>query len=228
MPSAMADDAHLSEEWATCLLQVRAARPDRQRGGVASIWGAIARGHQRQAHSAAIPMCFDKAPLAADTAAVRAQLGRRSRPEAGQAPGRSPRQRNGKPTQRFGSPASARPTFALAGAMTISKRPPPRLRVRTTWAGVGESEEELGELQEAVASGDRATPGELGDVCCSTLVNVAPAGRARPGSRLSRHQPAVPGSLLPRRSRPEAVILASQHRRTGGPVRQANAPANPR
>jgi XTP/dITP diphosphohydrolase len=163
------DDRHLAEELGDLLLQVVlhariAAEEDRfDLASVARAIGAkLVRRH---------PHVFGDAPRAANSAAVRASW------EAIKA-----QERQGQQATAATSPSplsdrlaeKVRGQPALTGAMTISRQAAAAGFEWDTLAGVwAKVHEELDELKEAVASGNRAhAQEELGDVLF-TLVNLA-------------------------------------------------------
>ena len=161
------DDAHLQEELGDLLLQVvlhAQIAQEEQRFDLATIATGIREKLVRR-H----PHVFAGAE-AADSAAVKAnwetiKAAERAADQAG-SPSASPL------SDRLAGKVRGQP--ALAGAMTISKKAAAAGFEWDDIAGVWEKvHEELDELKEAVASGDKAhAQEELGDVLF-TLVNVA-------------------------------------------------------
>ncbi len=163
------DDTHLSEELGDLLLQVvlhaqiasEASRFD---------LGVIARGLsakliRRHPHVFAGAEASDSAAVRASWEAIKAEEAS-ARAAAQASATASPL------SDRLASKVRGQP--ALAGAMAISKKAAAAGFEWDDLGGVWEKvQEELGELQEAVASGDRShAQEELGDVLF-TLVNVA-------------------------------------------------------
>ncbi|NQV11604.1 MAG: nucleoside triphosphate pyrophosphohydrolase [Cyanobacteria bacterium] len=159
------DDTHLSEELGDLLLQVVLHGQIAHEAGHFDL-GAIARGISAKLIRRH-PHVFAGAE-AADTAAVRASWEAIKSEEASARaePSTSPL------SDRLASKVRGQP--ALAGAMAISRKAAAAGFEWNDLAGVWEKvQEELGELREALASGDRAhAQTELGDVLF-TLVNVA-------------------------------------------------------
>lgn len=169
------DDTHLSEELGDLLLQVVLHAQVAREGGRFDL-EAIARGITAKLIRRH-PHVFAGAE-AADTAAVRASWDaiktaeRQQRAAAQQADGMAPPPSASPLCDRLAPKVRGQP--ALAGAMTISKQAAAAGFEWDDLSGVWEKvQEELGELRQAVASGDRAhAQEELGDVLF-TLVNVA-------------------------------------------------------
>ncbi|APD47768.1 nucleoside triphosphate pyrophosphohydrolase [Synechococcus sp. CS-602] len=163
------DDAHLSEELGDLLLQVVLHAQIASEAGRFDL-GAIARGISAKLIRRH-PHVFAGA-VAADTAAVRASWEAIKAEEASARAAAHASATASPLSDRLASKVRGQP--ALAGAMTISKKAASAGFEWDDLGGVWEKvQEELGELQEAVASGDRAhAQEELGDVLF-TLVNVA-------------------------------------------------------
>jgi XTP/dITP diphosphohydrolase len=162
------DDAHLAEELGDLLLQVLLHAQIASEQGHFDL-GQIARGIsaklvRRHPHVFAGASAADSAAVKANWQAIKqAEQAERN---AGQAPSTSPL------SDRLAGKVRGQP--ALSGAMTISKKAAAAGfewdAIDGVWAKV---HEELDELKEAVASGNRAhAQEELGDVLF-TLVNVA-------------------------------------------------------
>ena len=167
------DDGHLAEELGDLLLQVVLHARIASEAGRFDLEG-IARGISAKLIRRH-PHVFGTA-TAADSAAVKAHW------EAIKGQEQAERERAGRPGGAAASPSplsdrlagKVRGQPALAGAMTISRQAAAAGFEWDALAGVWEKvHEELAELQEAVASGDKAhAQEELGDVLF-TLVNVA-------------------------------------------------------
>jgi XTP/dITP diphosphohydrolase len=165
------DDGHLQEELGDLLLQVVLHAQIAQEEGrfdLAEVAAGISRKLIRR-H----PHVFAGAE-AADSAAVKASW---EAIKAAEQAERAEGQRSGKPSasplsDRLAGKVRGQP--ALAGAMTISRKAAAAGFEWDDMAGVWEKvHEELDELKEAVASGNKAhAQEELGDVLF-TLVNVA-------------------------------------------------------
>ena len=162
------DDAHLAEELGDLLLQVllhAQIASEQGRFDLSQIASGIsAKLVRRHPHVFADAPAADSAAVKASWEAIKqAELAERN---ASQAPSASPL------SDRLAS--KVRGQAALAGAMTISKKAAAAGFEWDDMAGVwAKVHEELDELKEAVASGDRAhAQEELGDVLF-TLVNVA-------------------------------------------------------
>jgi XTP/dITP diphosphohydrolase len=163
------DDRHLEEELGDLLLQVvlhARIAAEESRFDLASVARGIGAKLVRR-H----PHVFGDAPRAADSAAVRASW------EAIKAQERAALQTNAATSpsplsDRLADKVRGQP--AMAAAMTISRKAAAAGFEWDTLAGVwAKVHEELDELKEAVASGNRAhAQEELGDVLF-TLVNVA-------------------------------------------------------
>jgi XTP/dITP diphosphohydrolase len=163
------DDRHLEEELGDLLLQVvlhaRIATEEGRFDLAAVTRGISAKLVRRHPH------VFGDAPRAADSAAVRAsweaiKAQERQRLQTTAATSASPL------SDRLAEKVRGQP--AIAAAMTISRKAAAAGFEWDTMAGVwAKVHEELDELKEAVASGNRAhAQEELGDVLF-TLVNVA-------------------------------------------------------
>jgi XTP/dITP diphosphohydrolase len=162
------DDAHLAEELGDLLLQVllhAQIASEQGRFDLSQIASGIsAKLVRRHPHVFADAQAADSAAVKASWEAIKqAELAERN---ASQAPSASPL------SDRLAS--KVRGQAALAGAMTISKKAAAAGFEWDDMAGVwAKVHEELDELKEAVASGNRAhAQEELGDVLF-TLVNVA-------------------------------------------------------
>jgi len=162
------DDAHLAEELGDLLLQVllhAQIASEQGRFDLSQIASGIsAKLVRRHPHVFADAPAADSAAVKASWEAIKqAELAERN---ASQAPSASPL------SDRLAS--KVRGQAALAGAMTISKKAAAAGFEWDDMAGVwAKVHEELDELKEAVASGNRAhAQEELGDVLF-TLVNVA-------------------------------------------------------
>jgi len=162
------DDAHLAEELGDLLLQVllhAQIASEQGRFDLSQIaCGISAKLVRRHPHVFADAQAADSAAVKASWEAIKqAELAEKN---AGQAPSSSPL------SDRLAG--KVRGQAALAGAMTISKKAAAAGFEWDDMAGVwAKVHEELDELKEAVASGDRAhAQEELGDVLF-TLVNVA-------------------------------------------------------
>ena len=167
------DDDHLAEELGDLLLQVvlhARIAAEEGRFNLARIARAISsKLIGRHPHVFAGAAAADSAAVKASWEAIKAreELERAAGSEAdGAAPTSSPL------SARLARRVRGQP--ALAGAMTISRKAAAAGFEWDTLAGVWQKvEEELGELRQAVASGDAAhAQEELGDVLF-TLVNVA-------------------------------------------------------
>jgi XTP/dITP diphosphohydrolase len=164
------DDAHLQEELGDLLLQVLLHAQIASEAGRFDL-AAIARGlrHKlvrRHPHVFAAAAEANRGQ-AGDSAAVRRSWEAiKAEEELEQEPGPAPL------SARLARKLRGQP--ALAGAMTLSRKAAAAGFEWESMAGVwAKVEEELAELREAVASGDRAhAESELGDVIF-TLVNVA-------------------------------------------------------
>ncbi len=164
------DDAHLQEELGDLLLQVLLHAQIASESGRFDL-AAIARGlrHKlvrRHPHVFAAAAEANRG-LAGDSAAVRRSWEAiKAEEKLEQEPGSAPL------SARLARKLRGQP--ALAGAMTLSRKAAAAGFEWESMAGVwAKVEEELAELREAVASGDRAhAESELGDVIF-TLVNVA-------------------------------------------------------
>ncbi|MFM9110551.1 MAG: nucleoside triphosphate pyrophosphohydrolase, partial [Prochlorococcaceae cyanobacterium] len=164
------DDQHLAEELGDLLLQVLLHCRIAAEAGRFDL-AAVARGLSAKLVRRH-PHVFAGAD-AADSAAVRAiwetvKASERRQPSAGEAAAGSP----SPLSDRLAGAVRGQP--ALAGAMTISRKAAAAGFEWDDLAGVWDKvQEELEELRQAVASGDRAhAETELGDVLF-TLVNVA-------------------------------------------------------
>jgi XTP/dITP diphosphohydrolase len=162
------DDAHLAEELGDLLLQVLLHAQIASEQGrfdlslIAS--GISAKLVRRHPHVFADAQAADSGAVKASWEAIKqAELAERN---AGQAPSASPL------SDRLAGKVRGQP--ALVGAMTISKKAAAAGFEWDDMAGVwAKVHEELDELKEAVASGDKThAQEELGDVLF-TLVNVA-------------------------------------------------------
>ena len=174
------DDRHLQEELGDLLLQVvlhAQIGAEQQRFDLEAISrGITAKLVRRHPHVFADALAADSAAVRASWEAIKAEE---------QAEQRTAEASAGSGATDATPPASASPLSdrlagkvrgqpALAGAMTISKKAAAAGFEWDAMAGVWDKvHEELDELKEAVASGDRAhAQEELGDVLF-TLVNVA-------------------------------------------------------
>ena len=162
------DDAHLAEELGDLLLQVllhAQIASEQGRFDLSQIASGIsAKLVRRHPHVFADAQAADSGAVKASWEAIKqAELAERN---AGQAPSASPL------SDRLAGKVRGQP--ALVGAMTISKKAAAAGFEWDDMAGVwAKVHEELDELKEAVASGDKAhAQEELGDVLF-TLVNVA-------------------------------------------------------
>ena len=169
------DDRHLAEELGDLLLQVMLhaqIAAEEQRFDLESIArGISAKLIRRHPHVFADGEAADSAAVKASWEAIKAaeraeQVERTSSASSAAAPSAS------SLSDRLASKVRGQP--ALAGAMTISKKAAAAGFEWDDMAGVWDKvHEELDELKEAVASGDKAhAQEELGDVLF-TLVNVA-------------------------------------------------------
>jgi XTP/dITP diphosphohydrolase len=169
------DDRHLAEELGDLLLQVvlhAQIAAEEQRFNLETIArGISAKLIRRHPHVFADGEAADSAAVRASWEAIKAQeqaekARQRGADSSSAPPSASPL------SDRLAGKVRGQP--ALAGAMTISKKAAAAGFEWDAMAGVWEKvHEELDELKEAVASGDRAhAQEELGDVLF-TLVNVA-------------------------------------------------------
>jgi XTP/dITP diphosphohydrolase len=169
------DDRHLAEELGDLLLQVvlhAQIAAEEQRFDLESITRGInAKLIRRHPHVFADGEAADSAAVKASWEAIKAEEQAEKARQCGAdssstTPSASPL------SDRLASKVRGQP--ALAGAMTISKKAAAAGFEWDSMAGVWEKvHEELDELKEAVASGDKAhAQEELGDVLF-TLVNVA-------------------------------------------------------
>ena len=162
------DDAHLAEELGDLLLQVLLHAQIAREQGRFDL-GQIARGIstklvRRHPHVFADAQAADSAAVKASWEAIK--QAEQAEKTASQAPSASPL------SDRLAGKVRGQP--ALAGAMTISKKAAAAGFEWDDMAGVwAKVHEELDELKEAVASGNKTdAQEELGDVLF-TLVNVA-------------------------------------------------------
>lgn len=168
------DDRHLAEELGDLLLQVLLHAQIASEAGRFDLT-AISRGlHdklvRRHPHVFAAPDTAANRGLAGDSAAVKVSW---EAIKAGEASAGGQRDSSSSPlSDRLAGKVRGQP--ALAGAMTISRKAAAAGFEWDTIEGVWEKvHEELDELKQAVASGDKAhAQEELGDVLF-TLVNVA-------------------------------------------------------
>ena len=173
------DDRHLAEELGDLLLQVvlhAQIAAEEQRFDLESIArGISAKLVRRHPHVFADGEAADSAAVKASWEAIKAQeqaeKAKHSGDEASHASDSAPASASPL-SDRLAGKVRGQP--ALAGAMTISKKAAAAGFEWDDMAGVWEKvHEELDELKEAVASGDKAhAQEELGDVLF-TLVNVA-------------------------------------------------------
>ena len=166
------DDRHLAEELGDLLLQVvlhAQIAAEEQRFDLESITrGISAKLIRRHPHVFADGEAADSAAVKANWEAIKAEEKAQERNDASLAAPAS----TSPLSDRLAGKVRGQP--ALAGAMTISKKAAAAGFEWDDMAGVWEKvHEELDELKEAVASGDKAhAQEELGDVLF-TLVNVA-------------------------------------------------------
>jgi XTP/dITP diphosphohydrolase len=197
------DDRHLAEELGDLLLQVLLHAQIASEAGRFDLT-AISRGlHdklvRRHPHVFAAPDTAANRGLAGDSAAVKVSW---EAIKAGEASAGGQGDSSSSPlSDRLAGKVRGQP--ALAGAMTISRKAAAAGfewdTIERVWEKV---HEELDELKQAVASGDKGPcPGGAGG-CAVHPGERGPLVRPRSGGRPGGHQPSLPRSLLPRRSGP--------------------------